>query len=112
MSDELMFRSFEEFNDQEGETWIFWLQVNGNENELVKLSRALHSFSYSNYKLTDIVIPEGHVDILTEFGGGGYMRFHHKVTGKLTSPSIDLEDFSPDDVFYKGGIRDLFVQPT
>lgn len=102
----MQFVKFLEINDHEGEEWVFWLQVDGNENELAKLEDALNAQDeYDEIYQLDLteVLPEHDVDVLVEHAGGGYMDYHNKVVGTLAvSESLDIDDL------YKGGVQDLF----
>jgi hypothetical protein len=111
------FVRFEESNDHEGETWNFWLQVDGNEAELDKLAAALEAWeertdSDCEYRLfREEPVPESEVDILIKHSRSGYMRFENKVTGTMKVPEdlLDLPDEDQFDGLYKGGIRALFT---
>lgn len=102
---------FSEENDQEGETWHFYLPVYGNEVELEKLRQYLTAAQDDvtwdlAYQLGTDLIPESEVDILVKHADDGYMSQHNKVSGLLTTP-----DFDPHhDPLYKGGIRDQFTE--
>lgn len=102
------FVKFTEYNDWEGETWHFWLQLDGNVAELQKLSH--HLEGNEDFRLSLSGTPESEVDILVKHDDlAGYMGLHNKVTGKFTCPEPD--DDSEDwlkDVFYKGGIKEYF----
>lgn len=119
----MQFIKLREINEHEGETWRFWLQVDGNEAELKRLRTALERVAelYGDqydvpFELSDQPKSEAYVDALVEEAEGdddGYMAAHHKVTGVLTVP--DWPDLAPDDydnaierALYKGGIRKLF----
>jgi len=107
-------------NDNEGETWAFWLQVDGNEEALEKLQEMLLEYEPDPeyYHLTDIVIDESEVDTLVKYGNfdSGYWDVHHKVTGKLDLKKVRLPKWSEDgdtclddhDTIYKGQIKDHF----
>jgi hypothetical protein len=106
----LKFVRLTEHNDNEGETWSFWLQANGNESQLEKLGDLLdeeaeeddwEGFPYS-LDLEDEV-SEYIVDALVRYSSDGYYPDHTKVVGLLILP-VDLE---VDDL-YKGGVRDFF----
>lgn len=108
------FVRFQESNDHEGETWNFWLQVDGNEAELDKLAAALKAWeewadSGCEYQLfLEEPVTESEVDILIKHSRSGYMRFENKVTGTLKVPE-DLPDEDQFDGLYKGGITGLFT---
>lgn len=105
------FIRFEETNEHEGETWSWWLQVDGNDKEIAKLTILLdqveqdlgYELDYSVY-LEDEE-PEDVVDKLVEYADEGYGLSHNKVTGKFTCPD-DLGEYA--DKLYKGGINDFF----
>lgn len=111
---ERYFVKFRETNDLEGESWNFWLQLDGNEEQLNKLSDLLDADEYEESFSVDMknAIPESEVDILVKHSESGYMHDHNKVTGKFELPEStgDYDDDSDFyiDVFYKGGIKDYF----
>jgi len=120
MSD-LKFVRFNETNDNEGETWTFWLQANGNEDQLDKLWNLLidaaknpddedeedEDFAYDLSDRNEMTLSEYDVDVLVKHAAGeGYMAAHHKVVGKFTCPD-SLGDGADD--LYKGKIRKLFT---
>lgn len=111
------FVKFEEYNDNEGEDWNFYLQLDGNEEELKRLEDILNTIEGGGecyYKLNLAPLEESEIDTLVKHGGSGYMPYHNKVTGKFTCPEIDMEPWEYeipdsaweflDDNFYKGDI--------
>lgn len=98
-----------EYNDNEGEVWNWWLQVTGNESQIGKLAALLNgaqedSEDYPDYELGPYVEPERVVDVLVKYSEDGYYASHNKVVGTFTCPETD-------DILqhlYKGGIRNLF----
>lgn len=108
----MQFVQFTEINDHEGETWHFWLQLDGNEREITKLSDLLDEAAAEatfelDYTLTGNIEPENVVDKLVQYADSGYMATHNKVTGKFTCPEV-LGDNA--DNLYKGGICAHFVK--
>jgi hypothetical protein len=106
------FMRFTEENENEGETWNFWLQVDGNEAELDKLRRLLAEVAETvewdlPYKVTGEIEPETTVDILVKYADRGYLPSHQKVVGKFTCPDT-LDDEA--DALYKGRLREWFVE--
>lgn len=106
-----------EFNDHEGERWNWWLQLDGNEQEITKLydrlEKAEEQFEYElDWGLYgDDQEPESVVDKLVFYAeqDGGYHPAHSKVTGKFTCPEFeDEEDLTRK--LYKGGINNFFVK--
>lgn len=117
MTTDLKFVRFNETNDHEGETWTFWLQVDGNEAELDKLANlicdlddAAEEHEEPEFYLADHreeTLSEEHVDVLVKHAGGTtYMAAHTKVVGTFTCPD-ELGDGGR--VLYKGQIRKLFT---
>ena len=98
-----------EYNDNEGEVWNWWLQVTGNEGQIGKLARLLDeawdTAQYDlDYDLTPDLESERVVDVLVMYAEDGYYASHNKVVGTFTCPETD-------DILqhlYKGGIRDFF----
>lgn len=112
----MRFIKFTETNDHEGETWYFWLQVDGNEVELGKLRDLLDRLDSEEYHLGWNEYGEEFIDFAVEEGGWGYMNTHNKVTGKFTCPNyetdhdgMELQEFC-DSMFYKGDIEDFFEE--
>lgn len=104
----MMFVCYTETNDHEGETWTFWLQLEGNEENLGHLERILDEVNSElidpEYELFGYdVLPEEHVDVLVQYGGEGYMSMHNKVVGRMTP----IDSYSTPEL-YKGGITKLF----
>lgn len=113
----MKFVQFTEANDNEGEEWNFWLQLDGNEKQLKELESWLGTFDddgeqYNLYMGT--VIEENEVDVLVKHGGQGYMDYHNKVTGTFACPDFDGEETSKpgyeqlDNELYKGAIINHF----
>lgn len=105
----MQFMRYTETNDHEGETWTFWLQVDGNEEPLRWLADFLTVINAETldpeYELfVDDVVPEEHVDVLVKWGGQEYMPLHNKVIGPMSIPNR----FAPDDL-YKGRVESLFA---
>lgn len=113
-----------EKNDHEGESWNFWLQLDGNEKALERLKKiidlAIDAGFAEEYSIDMTPVSEKEVDIVVKHTGQGYMDYNNKVTGTLTLPDFDdalfnYEDEIDDEVFkwqndhlYKGGVRELF----
>lgn len=104
----MRFAQMLEHNQHEGETWCFWLELDGNEEAIDWLVDQIEAEDLEEeYEFTGVVVYEPDVDVLIEYGNFGYnyMSQHHKVTGKLTFP----EGFQVDDI-YKGSIKDFFKE--
>lgn len=109
------FVKFTEINDNEGEEWNFWLQLDGNEAQLKELQAWLGTFDDDgeSYNLDMSPVPEVEVDILVKHTGGGYMYYENKVTGTFTCPVPDTKEEDRgwewlNDNFYKGDIQRHF----
>lgn len=106
-----------EDNDHEDETWTFWLQYDGNEEQLQRLADLIteasdavpYDFPYELGVDEDgdlITVSEEGVDLLVEHcANRGYMAEHQKITGKFTCPAtLDTDGIT----LYKGRVRDYF----
>lgn len=112
------FVKFTEHNDNEGEDWNFWLQLDGNEDQLNELASWLGTFDDDgeSYELDMTPVPETEVDILVKHTDQGYMDYENKVTGTFVCPQpSQTAENDPDDAwewlndnFYKGDIARLF----
>lgn len=123
MSD-LRFVKFEEYNDHEGETWVFFLQVNGNEfrlPELQALVLEVHPEGSEQWMRLDLdtQYPESEVDTLVRHSPIGYMPTFNKVTGLMKPVVRDelVERYGDEDPaegwleldgLYKGRVQSLF----
>ena len=108
--------TFTEDNDYEGETWRFYIPIEGNEKALAELDEGLKEAAGEDpydefpYHLDDNPIPEAQVDYLVGnlADDTGYMPAFNKLAGQLLLP-VGL-DWSSEDNFddhlYKGGIKD------
>lgn len=101
------YAKFTEVNDWEGETWHFWLPIEGNEDAL----DALHSvLDTDEYELDLTPVPEFEVDVLVKHTDTGYMAYHNKLAGTLTLTGDDLEKLEDTEgkvgFFYKGKISE------
>lgn len=106
----MRFVPFTENNEHEGETWTFWLQLEGNVEELAWLKECVSKGQDDNYDYPydlDLNTAEDEmiVDKLVEHGHMGYMNSHHKVKGLCTFPESLIVDDGP---LYKGGVEDFF----
>jgi hypothetical protein len=99
-----------EENDWEGETWHFWLQLDGNQAELDKLAVWLEENSQEEGGFTlnlDKTRYEDEVDLLVEESDSGYLRTHNKVVGKADFGDLSLVD-DPAEILCKGHVEDFF----
>lgn len=101
MTDTRQFAEFVQNNESEGESWRFWLQLDGNE-EAFEALKTLIEDQDEEYELTGRDIPEADVDVLVRHRiSPGYMHYENKLTGVFTCPD-DADDL------YKSGIEDCF----
>jgi hypothetical protein len=101
-----------EDNDWEGETWHFWLQLDGNQAELDKLAVWLEEKQGEDdeggFSLNmDRTRYEDEVDLLVEEADYGYMKTHNKVVGIANFGDLSLVD-DPASILYKGRVEDFF----
>lgn len=111
------YRRFIETNENEGETWNFWLRVDGNMTAMAVLGNHLDGI-YEDFEEWDecpFVLEdddlEGHeVDLLVRYGDSGYMDQHNRVDGLLQLPAdfAEADSEAVTKYLYKGGIRDFF----
>jgi hypothetical protein len=104
------FVKFVEHVHWEGETWVSWLQVDGNEDQLDKLWGLLvdaeeaddseEDFPYGLSDRNEETLPEEHVDVLVEHAE------HTKIVGRFECPDSLDEDCR---LIYKGQISKLFT---
>jgi hypothetical protein len=111
MSD-LMFVRLREKNENEGETYDYWLQVTSNEEALEELAEALddESFDEAFTLRMEVKRPEHEVDLLVEEAVDGYMESCQKFTGRLEWPSDQMSLENWQDAIYKGSIEDCFKE--
>jgi hypothetical protein len=105
---------FIENNDNEGETWNFWLQRDGNETQLARLNAYLQTANEDNpyedeFSMTDDELTTTQVDLLVRFAEDGYMASHNKITGRLELPDDFESEKDAARHFYKGDIRNFFT---
>lgn len=99
------FLKLTEHNDNEGEDWNFYIQVDGNEKAIDILNEVFEEDTCDFFEVGEVV-PENEVDILVKHSDGGYMDYENKVNGILDIPSgkgIDPYDYYYDNL-YKGNI--------
>lgn len=105
------FVCFIEDNEWEGERWAFWLQVEGNEDQLEYLFTLLFKYAdnLSETYILDLGDRESEhaVDRMVQRGQSGYMNSDNKVVGDMVIPEFkDWEDL--DRALHKGGIEKFF----
>jgi hypothetical protein len=107
----MRFVPFTEENDWEGETWTFWLQLDGNEDELVRLNELTHESETYHLSLNDIESEET-VDRMVRRAKVGYMYSDNKVVGRFLCPEVNSKEpvHALEDLFYKGGIEGYFQE--
>lgn len=115
----MKFVKFTEHNDHEGESWNFWLQLDGNEAQLKELQAWLGTFDNDGeqYEIDMTPVDEFEVDVLVKYSEEGYMDEQNKVVGTFKCPEVKYKDQEPDlvegwdwlnDNFYKGDIARHF----
>ena len=110
------FAKLTEDNEHEGETWHFYIPIEGNEESIGQLFEAIAVLDQDvdeQYALDLTPLPEGEVDILVKHADMGYMANHTKLAGVLTLPD-DFDKRMADedgDLLYKGQIREYMKVP-
>ena len=105
-----MYVKFTENNDWEGETWCWYIPVEGNKESLEVLRDKVKKVSTEAdfYELGSKKLTEQEVDTLVKNANDdcGYMDGHNKVTYNLdVSELVPLK--TPEDIhdaLYKGGL--------
>ncbi|WP_029931069.1 hypothetical protein [Nocardia otitidiscaviarum] len=101
-----------EYNDWEGETWNFWLAVDGNGPALDRLvefvAKRYGDDDPQPFRFTDDLLSAEQVDLLVRFAECDYMPTHNRVDGVLTLPGELGDDFARK--LYKGGIKGFFTE--
>jgi hypothetical protein len=100
---------FTEENDSEGETWDFYIPVEGNMEAIKLLDRCIASEEAEDEYCIDLLeIPENEVDILCKHTRSGYYDYENKLEGILRLP--DISDSELMGQLYKGGIKDFVIK--
>jgi hypothetical protein len=98
-----------ENNEWEGETWHFFVPVQGNEEATKLLKQLVMSYGGEEFELDDKLYSESEVDTLVRNTDSGYMDHYNKLSGTIKLGALRGikadEDFT--EKFYKGGIRDI-----
>lgn len=107
----ITYRKLTEINDNEGETWHFFIPVPGNEAALDSLAKMLDVRDLEDaYRLSKDMFTEVEVDTLVKYADNtGYMTEHNKLAGILDIKKLEIALDSNDvyEALYKGGIRDF-----
>ena len=109
---------FKEENDHEGETWRFYLHLEGNEAAVELLERAITSQGEDSvYTIFQKDFSEKEVDRLcAQSYQPGYMAPHTKLEGRLILPDcfhsavIDINEIF--NALYKGGLVGCMLPPN
>lgn len=87
-----------EENDNEGETWKFFIPCIDNKESIQLLKKLVEDDE--DYTLDITEIHESEVDVLVKHTPSGYMDHFNKLEGRLVIPdNFDIEHL------YKGGIE-------
>jgi hypothetical protein len=110
-----IYAKFTEHNEWEGETWRFYIPIEGNEAALCELEQLLLlANSDSSYELDMGPFTESAVDTVVKQGNDdcGYMPAHTKLVGLLRlPPELRAAMSDPeDDPLYKGEIREFMQE--
>lgn len=104
------YATFTENCDWEGETWRFYIPVEGNEEALAALrKRVTVDDDDQVYTLGTVPLTEAEVDVRVAGPDDcDYLPAHTKLAGTLNLEVIEgKDDGDLFDVLYKGGIKDL-----
>lgn len=95
---------FTEDNDWEGESWFFYLPIEGNEASLEHLRALIAESDW--YSLSDATFSKRSVKTIVKHSQCGYMKYENRARG-VFKPPVDI-DWTDEDPFNKGGILDFF----
>jgi len=101
---------FTEHNDNEGETWHFYIPVEGNEETIKNLKIFLEENNLEDeYEISNKVFTDNETEVLCDNTDSGYMDFNNQLFGKLILPKLEMhkDGYIEDDPLYKGGIAEL-----
>lgn len=102
-----MYLKITEENDWEGEQWIHYVLVNGNEEVIERIRKLVKKYGGEVFKCAKNLKTEEEVMMKCARKAGGYMRKWGRndrtLEMKLFKGIKDDQAFY--DVFYKGGIR-------
>jgi hypothetical protein len=101
------YRRFIETNDAEGETWSWWLQIEGNEQAIDRLGEFLAGGAWDGQYELGATADQAEVDVLVKHAEIGYYGDHNRVEGVLNLPEVLDDEFVSQ--LYKGGIVELFT---
>lgn len=114
----MQFVKFTEHNENEGESWLFWLQLDGNEEQLRQLQSWIGTFDDDGefYELDMTPVEEAMVDFaVRHINNTTYINENNKVTGYFICPEVTPSDEGDGiewliDHFYKGNIERNFAR--
>ncbi len=94
---------FTEYNDNEGETWHFFIHL--TEEEHSHLEYLIREYQLDSYYLSKTALPELEVDILVKHSDSGYMNTYNKRPAPypMDIKALPTDGEELDDLFYKGG---------
>jgi hypothetical protein len=111
-----------EHNHKEDETYVFYCQWTGNEQEMEKLAKAIEtadtedlSGDYASFSVSRVKIPEAAVDThcsISDFCG--YIHMFQKCEGTFQCPDFSEDPYERakelDDYYYHGKLREDFSE--
>lgn len=104
----MRFTQMVETNEHEGESWCYWLQLDGNQVAIDELIGLIEEEELEEqYEFTGVLADLWEVDVLADKGnfGYGYCNQHSKIEGEFEMPP----NFRVDDI-YKGQIEKFFKE--
>lgn len=113
----MKFVTFYENNEWEGETWRFYLQLEGNEIALAKLKQLFQDFLWVDYDSKDDEywidmkpLSEKVVNSRVKGSDAGYLSAHNKCVGLIDTTRLEnITEEALAELLYKGGIRNLLT---
>lgn len=95
---------FTEHNDNEGETWHFFIQLTKDGRDYLD-ELLTTGFDLNSYSISEKIFTEVEVDILVENSDSGYMDTYNKRPAPYSIEVMALPTDADelDELFYKGG---------
>lgn len=100
--EELNWYKFTEHNDNEGETWHFFVLLTNAEHHHISALLNSGTGLEDYYAISELPQDEVELDILVKHTDSGYMDTYNKVHRPYKFDILLLDDESADELFYKG----------
>jgi len=109
-----LYVKFTEYNEWEGESWNFFIPINGNREAIKKLRKAIKVYleksDLEEFTLSTDTLTESEIDTLIKHANDhtSYRSAQNKLKGLLCGDMIQKNTIA--DLLYKGGIIKLMKE--